>query len=311
MTFKSEMKNVNIIVPQYHSSYCLDDCSYCGFKKSNKSIPRRRLSEDDFKKEIQLLLNWGYKTIEFVYSSDRFFKPAVIAKRIEYVKELGAKKNMKLRIGLNTEPLDYEDYKILKSSGLDFFVMWMETYSKEKFKYWHGTKTPKSNYTYRYEAYERAIEAGIDNYGMGVLFGLNYWKDEIVALINHANYLSQKYNHKPYIIGVPRIKQAHSVILNGQLKPVLDNEFIEACNMYKQAFPETMLFFNTRESFELNLKCCSNNDLFTIDCGTYPGAFLDPNLTKNGIEQFHTNYYERVCIINKLEQNKINQNFDW
>ncbi|MBM4056044.1 MAG: radical SAM protein [Planctomycetes bacterium] len=305
------MKNVNIIVPQYHSSFCLNNCIYCGFKNTNKSITRSRLSDADYKKEIQLLLSWGYRTIEFVYSSDRFFKPDIIAKRIEYAKELGLKNNAKVRIGLNTEPLDYEDYKTLKFSGLDFIVLWMETYSRSLYTYWHGAITPKSNYTYRYEAYERAIEAGIENYGLGVLFGLNYWKDEVIALINHANYLFRKYNQKPYIIGIPRIKQAHSVTLNGHLKPMQDNEFIEACNMYKQAFPDTMLFFNTRESFELNVKCCSNNDLFTIDCGTYPRAFLEPNLIKNGIEQFQTHRYARECTIKKLKQNNINPKFDW
>ncbi|MBZ0109121.1 MAG: radical SAM protein [Candidatus Scalindua rubra] len=305
------MKNVNIIVPQYHSSYCIDDCAYCGFKNSNKNIPRHRLSDDDFKKEIQILLSWGYRAIEFVYSSDRYFGTDVIAKRIEYVKELGLKSKIEIRIGLNTEPLDFDDYKTLKSSGLDFVVLWMETYSRDLFKYWHGTITPKSNYTYRYEAYGRAIEAGINNYGMGVLFGLNYWKDEVVALINHADYLYQKYNYKPYIIGIPRIKQAHSVILNGQLKPMSDSEFSEACNMYKKSFPETMLFFNTRESFELNVKCCSNNDLITIDCGTYPRAFLEPNLVKNVNEQFQTHYYEREDTIKKLKQNNIIPNFDW
>ncbi len=305
------MKNVNIIVPQYHSSFCVDNCSYCGFRKSNKIIPRNRLSDDDYKKELDLLIKWGYKTIEFVFASDRYFGPDKIAKRIEYAKELSEKRNINLRIGLNSEPFDFKGYKILKSAGLDFFVLWMETYSKKQFELWHGLKTPKSNYEYRIEAFDRAIEAGLSNYGMGVLFGLADWKKDVSTLIEHGKKLLEKYKISPYIIGVPRLRPAHSVIFNGRVLKLTDEEFTAATKMYKVAFPKTMLFLNTRESLDLNLKICNNNDLFTIDCGTYPGAFLNHKSIVNGIEQFSTHIYNRDIVLKKFESNKISSNFDW
>lgn len=305
------MKNVRIIVPQYHSSFCRDNCSYCGFRKSNKLIPRNRLSESDYKKELDLLIKWGYRTIEFVYASDNYFSPYKIAKRVEYAKELAEKRNIELRIGLNSEPFDFKGYKILKSAGLDFFVLWMETYSKKQFKFWHGSKTPKSSYEYRIEAFDRAIEAGLSNYGMGILFGLSDWKEDVSALIGHGKELLNKYNISPYIIGVPRLRPAHSVVFNGKIIKLLDKEFINALKMYKNAFPETMLFLNTRESFDLNLKICNENDLFTINCGTYPGAFLNDEPIKNGIEQFSTHIYNRNNVLKEFKSNSITPKFDW
>jgi len=187
----------------------------------------------------------------------------------------------------------------------------METYSKEQFEFWHGLKSPKSNYEYRVEAFDRAIEAGLSNYGMGVLFGLSDWKEDVDALIEHGRKLIGKYNISPYIIGVPRLRPAHSVIFNGRIVKLTDKEYTAATKMYKTAFPETMLFLNTRESFDLNLKICNNNDLFTIDCGTYPGTFINDEPIKDGIEQFSTNIYCKDSVLSELTANKIISKFEW
>ncbi len=305
------MKKVSIIVPQYQSSYCIDDCKYCGFRKTNSVIPRKRLNDEDFKKEIDLLLQYGYRTIEFVYASDRYFSPDAIAKRIEYVKNLGIKRGLNLRIGLNSEPFDYKGYKTLVNSGLDFFVIWMETYNKEKYNFWHGNKTPKSNYEVRYSAYEIAIDAGLKNYGMGILFGLNDLEEDTDALMMHAKYLTQKSGFEPYIFGVPRVKRANSVVIDEKYSLVDDISFGKAIKKYKDNFPNTMIFYNTRESFELNMELCQNSDLFTIDCGTYPGAYLHPKILDNDTEQFHTIPYERERIIEEMNKNNIQPIFEW
>ncbi len=311
ISYKKDSENLNIIIPQYHSNYCVNDCKYCGFKKSNKLIPRKRLSFDEFKYEFNKIIEWGYRTIEFVFSSDPFFNAIEIAKRINYAKESGQKRKIKIRIGINTEPFEYKDYKLLYSAGLDFFVLWMETYSKDKYSFWHGVKTPKSDYNFRLSAYNEAIEAGIKNYGLGVLFGLNDWKYDVDALIQHGKKLEKQYGFPPYIIGLPRFKKAHSVSLNGLLNTVSDDEFKLICKTYKQSFPTSMLFFNTRENLKLNIDCCNENDLFTIDCGTFPGAFIDYNVIKKGYEQFHTYYYDRKKILKKLEENDKNPIFEW
>jgi len=305
------MIDLNIIVPQYHSSYCRDNCKYCGFKKDNLIIPRDRLSDEDFKAELELLISWGYRTIEFVYASDTYFSPDRIAERIEYAKNISEQRNLDLRIGLNAEPFDYKGYKTLKDSGLDFFVIWMETYNRERYNFWHDEKMPKFDFENRYNSYEVAIEAGLINYGMGILFGLNDWKEDVQALVNHGNILKQKYDIPPYIIGVPRIKRANSVHIEKDMKFVSDKEFLQAISTYKREFPETMIFFNTREEFELNIKACSENDLFTVDCGTYPRAFLKPDVLQNDTEQFHTYQYDRNESVIKLKEVGFNPRFVW
>lgn len=305
------MKNINIIVPQYQSSYCVDDCSYCGFKKSNRIIDRTRLSDEDFKKEIEILVDLGYRTIEFVYASDKYFNASRIAKRVEYVKNYGKKKQIDIRVGLNSEPLDFKGYKILYDAGLDFFVIWMETYNKDKYIYWHGKKTPKANFERRYNSYEIAIEAGLKNYGMGILFGLSKWQEDVNALIKHGRKLTQKYNVSPYIIGVPRIKRANCVIIDNKFEQVTDENLKIAIEKYNEAFPEAMIFFNTRENFEFNVETCKENDLFTIDCGTYPGAYLNPSILKNDTEQFHTFQYNRGEVIKQLRNNGFKIQYEW
>lgn len=304
--------NLNIIIPHYHSSFCLNNCMYCGFKKNNQIIPRKRLTDEEFIAEIDLILSWGYRTIEFVYASDPQLDILNIAKRIGYVKELGDKRNMHLRIGLNADPLRYEDYLTLKKAGLDFFVIWMETYSREKYAFWHDSKSPKYDFDFRYNSYSRAIDAGLKNYGMGILFGLNNWHEDVMALVEHGKILEQEYGISPYIIGLPRFKKANSVVdIDNYILPVNDEEYMQACKMYKENFPKTMLFINTREKLDFNLNFCGDNDLFTIDCGTSPGAYLYPSIVKNGIEQFHTYQYNREVAIRKIKEKGFTPIFDW
>lgn len=304
------MKNLNIIVPQYHSSYCVNNCKYCGFRRSNLSINRISLNDEEFKNEMKVLLNWGYRVIEFVYSSDINFSIENVARRIEYTKEYGLKSNLKIKIGLNAEPLNFKEYKTLHYAGLDFFVLWMETYSRDKYQFWHGNDTPKSNFNYRYESYERAIEAGIKKYGMGVLLGLYKWTEDVNELLLHAKKLEMKYKLTPYIIGLPRVKKAQ-FITNKNFIFVSDLDFIQITKIYKKNFPKSMLFFNTREKPDLNIKCSFNNDIFTIDCRTYPAAYLNPQKMEKGFEQFHTYFYDKKDIYVKFKKSNINPVFEW
>ncbi len=303
--------NINLIVPQYQSSYCIDECNYCGFNKNNKVISRTRLSDEYFEREIELLINLGHRTIEFVYSSDRYFSPEKIATRVEFVKEYGISKGLNIRVGLNSEPFDYKGYKMLKNAGLDFFVMWMETYDRARYSFWHGSKTPKSDFDTRYNTYATAIEAGITNYGMGILFGLSDWNADVNSLINHGKKLTEDFGVSPYIIGIPRIKRANCVILNDNFINVSDEDLSIAINKYKEAFPEAMIFYNTREDFEFNIQNIKNNDLFTIDCGTYPGYYLNPSIVEKDTEQFHTIQYERLEILQRLKEIGVNLRYDW
>jgi hypothetical protein len=147
---------------------------------------------------------------------------------------------------------------------------------------------------------------------MGILFGLNSWKEDVEALIRHGKLLEKEYGVPPYIIGLPRFRKAQlTEEVHRFIVPVSDEEYKCACRMYKEEFPQAMLFINTREELELNLDICSANDLFTIDCGTYPGAYLSPSVFRQEIEQFHTYQYDREAALQKIIEKGFTPLFGW
>lgn len=305
-------KSLNIIVPHYQSSICIDDCKYCGFRKSNKGIIRKSLDDNEFAKELNLLIDWGYRVIELVYATDPNASAEIIAKRIELALNIGRKREVDLTIGLNSNTFKVNEYKLLLNAGLSFFVLWMETYNKKRYLKWHKKGTPKYDFEYRLETYDRAISAGIKHFGMGILLGLSEWKEDVLALLNHALYLEKQYQLKPFIFGVPRVKYAMNVKLDQIPNIVSDIEFKYILNIYRIIFPKTRLFFNTREDYQFNIDNLGiGGDLFTIDCATFPGAYLTDKYLQDNQMQFQTIQYNRNTIINDLKRNGFNPKFEW
>jgi len=291
------------IIPQYHTSKCIDDCAYCSFRKSNPHVLRAELNDKDFEKELNLILDWGYTTIEFVYAADTNFPAKRIAERITQAKRIGKSMGKELEIGINASPLSLDDYMILNDAGLDFVLLWMETYSKENYKKWHPNNTPKSDFNYRIDTFDRSIQAGIKKYAFAVLFGLSDWKEDVINLIQHGLYIRSTYGVEPYIIGNPRLKYAMGLDVEKSTFIIDDENYIFINYLLKLIFPETKLFISTRETINMNLELIKGGgDFFTIDCGTFPGAYLNSELVKNGQEQFHTSYYNREKTIALLQE---------
>lgn len=302
---------LSIIIPQYHSSRCIDNCKYCGFRESNSEMLRVILEDDDFEKEVNLLLDWGYRCIEFVYATDPFFTPEVIANRVLKAKQSAKNRNLNLKVGLNSNSFNVDGYKTLKQHDLDFMVLWIETYT-EKYKDWHPKDTPKADFMFCLDTYDRVIQGGLEKYGLGILFGLGYWVWDVLMLMMHGLYLREKYGIDPYIIGIPRLKQAMGLKVEKSPWIIDDENYEFICFLYKLIFPNTKLFINTRENFEDNTHLISGGgDLFTIDCGTFPGAYLNPKIVVNGFEQFHTQYYEREKAIQSLTIKGFVPEFNW
>ena len=300
--FKKHNNTLKAIIPQYHTSKCIDDCAYCSFRKSNSNVIRTELNDADFEKELKLILNWGYTTIEFVYSTDTNFPAQRIAERIMKAKQIGKSIGKELEIGLNAPTLSLDDYKILNDVGVDFILLWMETYSNN-YKKWHPNNTPKSNFNYRIDTFDRSIQAGIKKYAFAVLFGLSNWVEDILSLIDHGLYLRKTYEVEPYIIGNPRLKYAMGLSVENSKYIINDEDYMFVNYLFKLIFPETKLFINTREDIDINLELIKGGgDFFTIDCGTFPGAYLNYELIKNGQEQFHTSYYNREQILKLLQE---------
>jgi len=294
---------IKAIIPQYHTSKCVNDCAYCSFRKSNPNVLRTELNDEDFEKELNLIFEWGYTTIEFVYAADENFPAKRIAERITRAKRIGQSIGKELEIGINASPLSLEDYMILNDAGLDFVLLWMETYSKESYKKWHPNNTPKSDFNYRIDTFDRSIQAGIKKYAFAVLFGLSDWKEDVINLIQHGLYIRKTYGVEPYIIGNPRLKYAMGLDVEKSPFIIDDENYIFVNYLLKLIFPETKLFINTRETIDMNLELIKGGgDFFTIDCGTFPGAYLNSELVKNGQEQFHTSYYNRENTIALLQE---------
>ncbi|GHT35872.1 hypothetical protein FACS189427_06220 [Planctomycetales bacterium] len=235
------------IIPQYHTSKCVDDCGYCSFRKSNPNVIRAELNDKDFMRELELILGWGYTSIEFVYSTDANFTASRIAQRVILAKEKGKSIGKELEIGINSPTLSYDDYRILHNAGVDFVLLWMETYS-DNYDKWHPKNTPKSNFNYRIDTFDRSIQAGIKKYAFAVLFGLGNWIDDVLSLISHGLYLRENYGVEPYIIGNPRLKYAMGLSVEKSPYIIDDENYIFINYLYKLIFPETRLFINTREN---------------------------------------------------------------
>jgi len=280
--------SVEFIIPVYLTSFCQNECLYCGYRHSNPIAERVHLSLEDFNTQLDLILSWGYRQIELVLSDDPEFGPERVARYV-------AATRRKLEalgggvVALCSPVYQQEDYVRLREVGLDWVVEWQETYHRSHFDRWHFAGSAKRDYESRLDLWDRAIAAGITRIGMGVLLGLYDFRYDALAVIEHGNYLRRTYGIEPYALGIPRLKPARGVLASQ--KPnrfsVSDEDFRLVVSVYHLAFPTSRLFFNTRESYDLNMSLVAAGDLFTVDCETLPGAYLRRHLPG----QFSTHDY--------------------
>ncbi|HYA62670.1 MAG TPA: hemerythrin domain-containing protein [Candidatus Sulfotelmatobacter sp.] len=293
-------KTVEFIIPVYLTSFCRNECLYCGYRQSNPIAERIRLNLEDFNKQLDLILSWGHRQIELVLSDDPEFGPATVARYV-------AATRRKLEalgggiVALCSPVYQQEDYVRLREAGLDWVVEWQETYDRPHFDRWHFAGSPKRNFESRLDLWDRVLAAGITKIGMGVLLGLYDFRCDALAVIEHGNYLRRAYGIEPHALGIPRMKPARGVLASQ--KPnrftVCDDDFRLVVSVYHLAFPTSRLFFNTRESYDLNISLVAAGDLFTVDCETLPGAYLRRHLPG----QFSTHDYPpRREVVATLEQ---------
>ena len=284
----STLKAVEFIIPVYLTSFCQNECLYCGYRRSNPLAERIRLSLEEFEQELDLILSWGHRQIELVLSDDPALGPRDL---VPYV-ELTRRKLQGLGggvVALCSPVYEREDYARLAAAGLDWVAEWQETYHQPHFDRWHFPGSKKRGYESRLDIWDDTIQAGISRVGLGFLLGLYYWRYDALAVIEHGNYLRQTYGVEPYALGIPRLKPARGVLASQ--KPsrftVSDEDFKLVVSVYHLAFPRSRLFFNTRESYALNLSLVAAGDLFTVDCETLPGGYLRQRLPG----QFSTQQY--------------------
>ena len=266
---------VEFVIPVYLTSYCQNECLYCGYRESNALTERKRLSLDEFGRELDLILSWGHRQIELVLSEDPEFGPDVVARFVELTRRRLDRLGGGV-VGLCSPVYKREDYVRLRGAGLEWVVEWQETYHQPHFDRWHAAGSPKRNIEYRLDLWDRVIAGGIKKIALGALLGLYDWRFDALATIEHGNYLRRAYGLEPHAIGIPRLKPARGVLASQKASrfTVSDEDYRLILSAYHLAFPCSRLFFNTRENYEMNISMVAAGDLFTVDCDTFPGGYL-------------------------------------
>jgi 2-iminoacetate synthase len=204
-------KTVESIIPVYLTSFCQNECLYCGYRKSNPIAERVRLGLGDFEKQLDLILSWGHRQIELVLSDDPEFGPETVARYVA-----STRRKLEARgggvVALCSPVYQQEDYVRLRDAGLDWVVEWQETYHQPHFDRWHFPGSPKRNFESRLDLWDRVVAAGITKIGMGVLLGLYDFRYDALAVIEHGNYLRRTYGIEPHALGIPRLKPARGVL---------------------------------------------------------------------------------------------------
>jgi 2-iminoacetate synthase len=235
-----------LFAPLYIGNKCSNNCIYCGFRVTNKEAFRHTLSDEEIIREVEALEDNGHKRLILVYGEHPEYSAEYIAHTVKLVYSVKKGKGEIRRVNINAAPFDIEGFRIVKSAGIGTFQIFQETYHPEMYKLYHlGGK--KKDYVWRLTALDRAQEAGIDDVGIGALFGLYDWRFEVMSLVRHTNHFEAIYDVGPHTISFPRLKDASGVNINGKYQ-VSDEEFTRLIAILRLAVPYTGLILTARES---------------------------------------------------------------
>ncbi|MHB1461973.1 MAG: [FeFe] hydrogenase H-cluster radical SAM maturase HydG [Armatimonadota bacterium] len=267
-TLKREVYGNRIVLfaPLYIGNLCINDCAYCGFRRSNKEAIRRTLSMDEIRDQVRALEQTGHKRLILVYGEHARYDANFIAETVRVTYDTRIPKGEIRRVNINAAPLSVEDYKIVKQAGIGTYQVFQETYHKQTYQSVHPAGTRKADYLWRLHALGRAMEAGIDDVGLGGLFGLYDWRFELLSLVTHALHLQAVYGVGPHTISFPRLKPASGVNLDEQWL-TSDAEFKRLVAILRLAVPYTGLIMTCRESAEMR-QALMEFGVSQIDAGT-------------------------------------------
>jgi len=238
--------------PLYLSNFCVNDCEYCGFHFRNKILARKKLTLEEVADQTKILIEMGHKRLLLEAGEDPKKNPIdYIVDCIRTIYSVKVNGNNIRRVNVNIAATTIEDYKRLKAAKIGTYQLFQETYHYETYKKLH--RGPKADYERQLFAHNRAMEAGIDDLGLGVLFGLYDWKFEVLALLSHAKYLDQKYGVGPHTISFPRFCPAETVTFKPEYRPD-DQEFLKIIAILRLAVPYTGMILSTRERPEIRKK---------------------------------------------------------
>lgn len=237
-----------MFAPLYLSNYCINSCSYCPYHAKNKHIARKKLTQEDIVREVTALQDMGHKRLAIESGEDPLNNP--IEYILESIRTIYSVKNRNgaiRRVNVNIAATTVENYRKLKDAGIGTYILFQETYHKQSYEKLHPTG-PKHNYAYHTEAMDRAMQGGIDDVGIGVLFGLERYRYEFAALLMHAEHLEAVHGVGPHTISVPRVKRADDIDPAEFGNGIDDETFAKICACLRLAVPYTGMIISTRES---------------------------------------------------------------
>lgn len=237
-----------MFAPLYLSNYCVNGCVYCPYHHQNCHIERKKLTQDEVRAEVIALQDMGHKRLAIEAGEDPVNNPIeYILDCIKTIYSIQHKNGAIRRVNVNIAATTVENYKKLKEAGIGTYILFQETYHKESYEKLHPTG-PKHNYAYHTEAMDRAMEGGIDDVGLGVLFGLEMYKYEFAGLLMHAEHLEAVHGVGPHTISVPRIKRADDIDPSTFDNGIDDDTFAKIAACIRVAVPYTGMIVSTRES---------------------------------------------------------------
>lgn len=273
-----------LFAPLYAGNKCCNDCLYCGFRSSNGELTRTSLSRDQIAEEARELLRQGHKRVLMLTGESREYSLEYTLEALETIYSVVDEKGSSIkRINVEIAPMSTDDFRRLRQGRIGTYTCFQETYDPELYAYYHQ-RGPKSDYQYRLEVMNRAMEAGIDDVGIGVLFGLAEHRREVLAMIMHANSLERIHGCGPHTVSVPRLEPASgSPITQAIPYPVSDEEFKRLIAVIRMTLPYTGIILSTREHASLRSELFAYG-VSQVSAGsrTNPGGYAD-----SGDEAFH------------------------
>ena len=279
-----------MFAPLYLSNYCINSCVYCPYHRSNKNIARKKLTQEEIAREVIALQDMGHKRLALETGEDPVNNPLeYVLDSIKTIYSIKHKNGAIRRVNVNIAATTVENYRKLKEAGIGTYILFQETYNKDSYEKLHPAG-PKHDYAYHTEAMDRAMEGGIDDVGVGVLFGLNLYRYDFVGLLMHAEHLEAAMGVGPHTISVPRIRPADDVNPDDFSNAISDEIFAKIVTVLRIAVPYTGMILSTRES-EITREKVLKLGISQISGGsrTSVGGYVEPEAAEDNSAQFDVN----------------------
>ena len=277
-----------LFAPLYLSNYCINSCVYCPYHRQNKHMPRKKLTQEEIAKEVIDLQDMGHKRLAIESGEDPVMAPIeYILESIRTIYSINHRNGAIRRVNVNIAATTVDNYRKLKAANIGTYILFQETYNKESYEKLHPAG-PKHDYAYHTEAMDRAMEGGIDDVGLGVLFGLDSYRYEFAALLMHAEHLEAVHGVGPHTISVPRVKRAEDIDPNAFDNGIDDGIFAKICACIRLAVPYTGMIISTRESPAVREKVIRLGiSQISGASRTSVGGYVEPEPEEDSTNQFY------------------------